>query len=402
MQDSSQNDQTGRRKFIFTGSLAVAGLASYAAGLPVFATQQQTLRIGVIGTGSRGTGVVSIIKGLPGIQITACCDTYEPHLRNALKQVPAAKSYSDYRTLIQDKNVDAVIITLPLHLHYDAAVAALDNGKHVYLEKTMTYDIPEAEKLVKKVRQHPELIFQVGHQYRYFNLYHKIAEMIGKGWLGEVHQYECQYHRNADWRRPVSDPTLARQLNWRMYKAYSGGLMAELCAHQIDIVNWLTGSHPLRITAIGGIDYWKDGRETFDNIRSICEYPNGVKATFSSILSNAYKGYSIRILGTKATIEVQQSKAFYYGEGANKELTTVDGVSGATADSWGQGKPVPVAFRNQDSRNLDPTAYAVLDFAECIRMGKKPFSNIETGYDAAVTVHLANQSAETGMMQQWT
>ena len=401
MEFSSNTQQISRRNFILTGSLTVAGLASAAAGLPVFNTRERPVRIGVIGTGSRGTGVVSIIKGLPGIQITACCDTYEPHLKNALKHVPAAKSYSDYRALIQDKNVDAVIITLPLHLHYDAAVAAMDSGKHVYLEKTMTYDIPEAEKLVKKVQQNPKLIFQIGHQYRYFNLYHKIAEMIGKGWLGEVYQYECQYHRNADWRRPVSDPKLERQLNWRMYKEYSGGLMAELCAHQVDIVNWLTNSHPLKVTAIGGIDYWKDGRETFDNIRSICEYPNGVKATFSSILSNAYKGYSIRILGTKATIEVQQSKAFYYQEGANKTLATVDGVTGATADSWGQGKPVPVEFKNQDDRNLDPTAYAVLDFAECIRTGKKPFSNVETGYNAAVAVHLANQSAETGTLKQW-
>src|SRR5690606_10785236 len=140
----------------------------------------------------------------------------------------------------------------------------------------------------------------------------------------------------------------------------------------------------------------KDGRETYDNIRAIFEYPNGVKANVSSILSNAYKGFSIRILGTKGTIEVQQNKAYFYAEDQKKELSTVDGVTGATANSWGQGKPVLVEFENPDNFNRNPTAYAFLDFADCIRTGKKPFADVETGKINAIAVHIYHQSDYTG------
>jgi len=302
---------------------------------------------------------------------------------------------------LADKRVDAVIIALPLYLHYAVAAAALDAGKHVYLEKTMTYNSLEALLLEEKVKQHPTLTFQVGFQYRYFALYHKIAEILEQKWLGDVMQYECQYHRNSDWRRPVSDPKLERQINWRMYREYSGGLMAELCAHQIDIVNWFTGGHPERVVAVGGIDYWKDGRDTYDNIRAIFEYPDGVKASVSSILSNAYRGYSIRILGTKGTIEVQQSKAYIYGEAKTKTLGTIDGVTRATVESWGQGEKKPIEFSSPDGKNLDPTAYALMGFAESIQTGKEPLANIKAGKINAIAVHLANQAAHTGCAQLW-
>jgi len=388
--------------------LALASFPAVAAGLPYqFSSlysngKTDTIRLGIIGMGSRGQGIANTVKKLPGLSITACCDSLPEHLSKSLSVLnKGIKGYADYQLLIKDPNVDAVVIALPQHLHYQAAVAALNANKHVYLEKTMTHDIKEALSLSSIVNKKPKLIFQVGHQYRYFQLYHRINEMIKKGWLGDVLQFECQYHRNANWRKPVSDPKLERHINWRMYREYSGGLMTELCSHQIDIVNWLTNSHPVRVTAIGGIDYWKDGRETYDNIRAIFEYPNGVKANVSSILSNAYKGFSIRILGTKGTIEVQQNKAYFYAEDQKKELSTVDGVTGATANSWGQGKPVLVEFENPDNFNRNPTAYAFLDFADCIRTGKKPFADVETGKINAIAVHLANQSADTGKFVSW-
>ena len=405
MRRANNNKPLSRRRFLVDSSLAVAGLTGIAAKFPAYIGHQhvgEPLRLGIIGMGSRGCGMASIVKTLPGMVLTACCDVLDLHLQNGLKFSDGkAKAYTDYRKMLEDRDVDGVVITLPEHLHYQAAVDALESGKHVYLEKTMTHTISEALDLVEKVHRYPQLVFQIGHQYRYFALYHKAAEIMSKGWLGTVLQYECQYHRNSDWRRPVPDPQLERHINWRMYKEYSGGLMTELCCHQIDVVNWLANSRPVKVTAMGGIDYWKDGRETYDNIRALYEYPNGVKASVSSILSNAYKGYSLRILGTKATLEIQQSGAFLYGEKSHNVHATVDGVTGATVQSWGQGEPVPLEYANQDEYDRDPTGYALLDFAECIRTGKKPFSNVETGRDAAIAVLLANKSAETGMMQEW-
>jgi predicted dehydrogenase len=277
---------------------------------------------------------------------------------------------------------------------------AIDAGKHIYMEKTIAHTIPEAIKLSQKLKNSP-LVFQVGHQYRYYGLYHKVKEILDGGWCGQVTQFECQYHRNNDWKKPVADPKLEKEVNWRMYKAYSGGLMTELCAHQIDIVNWFTGNVPTKVTGMGSLDYWKDGREIFDHTRALYHYPNGVTSSVSSILSNAYKGYAIRILGTEGTVEIQRDKAFVYAEPKKVELGVVDGVSGATIKNNTHGEAIPIHFDSPDGRNQEPTLYALADFAKCILERKKPFCDIQQGKDVAIAVHMANKAMEEEKYQYW-
>lgn len=394
--------QQSRRKFIITGAAAASGAAfGYhslsAMEMPVF-TKDDPVRVGLIGSGRRGTGLAHVLKTLPGLELVACCDVLPEHLQNGLKVAPEAKGYKDYRKLLEDKNIDAVIIASPLYLHYQMAMDALSAGKDIYLEKTMTYDISQALEFAKKVTDSDRVV-QIGHQYRYYDIYYQVKNIISKGWAGDIMHYECQYHSNHDWRRPVSDPKLEKQINWRMYREYSGGLMAELCAHQIDIVNWMTDSHPLKVTGFGGIDYWQDGRETYDNVRTIFEYPGGVKSSVSSILSNAYKGYSIRVLGTKATIEILRNQAFMYAEPQEVERGVVDGVSGATIQAWTQGEAVPIEFEAPEGG--DPTSSALLSFAECVKNRKQPVCNVETGLNAAVSVHLGNKAMREEKVQHW-
>ncbi|MDZ7765952.1 MAG: Gfo/Idh/MocA family oxidoreductase [Melioribacteraceae bacterium] len=93
--------------------------------------------------------------------------------------------------------------------------------------------------------------------------------MVQDGECGEITHIRCNYNRNTDWRTKVDDPKMERLLNWRMYREYSGGLMAELCSHHINITNWLLDAVPHKITGMGGIDYYKDGRETYDNVNTI-------------------------------------------------------------------------------------------------------------------------------------
>lgn len=391
-----------RRRFLENGLYGISALALSGGVIPkLFAQSDAPVKLGMIGFGSRGSGVASLIKSIPQIDLVSYCDIMERPLQAAKSLYPDLRAYKDYREILDSPAVEAVYIALPEHLHFQAASEALQAGKHVYLEKTMTHTVEEADQLVALAGRYPKSVLQIGYQYRYYQLYHKVLEVIKGGFIGEVKQYECQYHRNSDWRRPVSDPSLERQINWRMYKEYSGGPMTELCAHQVDILNWFNGSHPLSVVAMGGIDYWQDGRETYDNIRAIYAYPNGVKANVSSILSNSFNGYSIRVLGTKGTIEIQRTKAVAYPEQLNTKPTTVDGVTGATAESWGQGKPLELKFQNQDKENRDPTSYALIDFAECVRKGRTPFSNVETGRDAAKSVILANLAAEREAIQHW-
>lgn len=391
-----------RRKFISTGAVSLSGVA--VLGLPAFTKTNRNkndIRIGLIGSGSRGCGLISLLKRIPGIELTACCDIIPGHLKQGLDIAGKdAKGYADYRELLDNKTINAVIIATPLFLHYQMAIDAIDAGKHIYLEKSLAYDIPQTLALVKKVNESKK-VFQVGYQYRYYGLYHKVKEIISKNWIGKITHFECQYNRNSNWRNPVSDPKQERIINWRMYREYCGGPLSELCAHQIDMVNYLSDAHPLKVTGMGGINYWKDGRDTFDNVRTIYEYPEGIRASFTSVLSNAYNGYGIRILGDKATLEIQRDKLFVYAESTNNKTGIVDGVTGATIGATTQGKPVEIPFKKPGEEDTEPTTFALQDFFECIRHNKKPVSNVMNAGVTSISIHMGNTAMDTETFQIW-
>ena len=388
-----------RRRFISTSAVALSGIMTgmMTVGLPAFANpfSPDVIRVGLIGAGARGVGLAGMIKNMQGIEIAACCDILPQNLEKGLSlAAKGAKGYSDYRKLLEDKNLDAVIIATPLFLHYKMAVDALDAGKHIFLEKSLAYDIPQTLDLVKKVKNSNK-VFLVGYQYRYYNLYHKVKEVIAENWLGKITHFECQYNQNSNWKKQVDDPKLDRIINWRMYREYCGGPLSELCAHEIDIVNYLLDAHPTKVVGMGGNNYWNDGRETYDNIRTIYEYPKGIKSSVTSILSNAYNDYNIRILGDKATLEIRRSKAFIYAESLKKVRGTVDGVTGATIVT--PGKAVELEFEKQ----AEPTIAALQDFIDCIRNNKQPASNVETASETSFAIHMGNKATETGNVQLW-
>ena len=398
-------DQFSRRTFLSHGAIALSGAALTLSGFEALAqpvSQADVIRLGIIGTGSRGAGLASLVKELPGIKLLAWCDIQEKNLDNGMSIAgKGAKSYTDYRKLLDDKNIDAVIIATPHYLHYPMAVDALAAGKHIYLEKSMTYDIPQSLDLLTKVRNKPDQVFQVGFQYRYYALYHKVKEVISKKWIGDVTHFESQYNRNSNWRLPVPDPGMERAINWRMYREYCGGPLTELCAHQIDAINYITGSHPEKVIGMGGINYWKDGRDTYDNIRVIYEYPGGVKSSVTSVLSNAYNGYNIRILGDKGTIEIQRDKAFIYAESVNNAKGTVDGVTGATIAAKTQGEGVELIFEKPGEANTEPTITSLTDFIACIQNKRQAISNAETAHITSVSLHIGNKAMDTEKEQLW-
>lgn len=386
------------------GSTAFAGLMVSSKGIGNMASQisaLNTIRIGIIGCGSRGVGLGTLFKQLPGVKLTAFCDILPNRVTDGLAQVEkTAKGYNDHRKLLDSKDVDAVVIATPLFLHYPMAVDALKAGKHVYLEKSLAYDIQQSLDLPGIVKESKK-VFQVGYQYRYYNMYHKVKEVIDSGWVGKVTHFECQYNQNTNWRKPVSDPKLERILNWRMYREYCGGPLSELCAHQIDMVNYILNSHPLSAVGSGSINYWKDGRETYDNIRVIYDYPGGITSTCTSILSNGYNGYNIRVLADNATLDIQRDKIFIYGETRINERGTVDGVTGATVKARTQGERKEIPFRDFGEQNVEPTTYAIQDFIKCIRENKKPVSNVDNAKESSIAIHLGNAAADTGTKQLW-
>nr|WP_249665313.1 Gfo/Idh/MocA family oxidoreductase [Mucilaginibacter sp. Bleaf8] len=360
------------------------------------------LNVGVIGCGDRGKGLMAVMnEAKDQFRITGICDVLDFRINEARKMIPDEKptAYKDYRQLLDNKSIDVVIIAVPLNMHYQIAADALAAGKHIYLEKTMTYNIPQAQNLVALAAKHQGQILQVGHQYRYTPLYFKVKEMIEKGYLGKVVQIDCRWDRNWNWRRAVPEPSLEKKINWRMYKEYSGGLVAELLSHQIDFINWAFNTHPDQILAAGGIDYYKDGRETFDNVQVLFRYAkDGMIGNFGATCGNAHDGYIFRIKGTKGMVSLLMDEGIYYPErDARKELETVDGVTGATKITWNKDGGIPIL----KEKTRDGSWYALTDFYQCIAQKKQPVSNVYTGATTAICVHLANNALYTNTPETW-
>nr|WP_255575973.1 Gfo/Idh/MocA family oxidoreductase [Aestuariivivens sp. NBU2969] len=378
--------------------MASAGLITASAfGLMSKFDKNTTINIGVIGTGDRGGGLIPLINQIEGLNVKAVCDVLPFRLENALaKTDKKALAYSDYKELLRNKEIDAVLIATPFSTHYEIALAAIESGKHIYCEKTLVKGLSEIDNLVQKV-SNSNIIFQTGHQYHSSRLYSHVVELIHKGAIGQLSAFECQWNRNGNWRRPVPDPSLERAINWRMYREFSGGLVAELCSHQIDFINWVLGENPKKIMGTGSIDFWKDGRETFDNVHLLFEYTNGIKAKFTCLTNNALGDYQIKVHGNKGTILLDYSKAWiYYEKGYEKEIGELDGVSGATTNAYLQGKGVPI-----EVLHTDPSKQALIDFRDAILSNKQPLSNVYTGANTAKSVQLALNAMYNESIVYW-
>lgn len=364
----------GRRAFLaHTAGALVAAVAPQARG----AEKLEPVRVAVIGTGARGSDLIRSLTTIAGCQLQAIADDYPPHLTKAAGYAgPGVKTYADYRPMLDEVRPQAVVVAVPLALHAAVCHDALEAGAHVFCEKTMCYSMDEARRLAARVKELGR-VFQVGLQRRANPIYQQAAAMVRAGVLGPVSTIKAQWHRNNNWRRPVpvakGDPNwerLERRLNWRLYRESSGGLMAELGSHQLDVCNWVLGTTPRRVLAAGGIDYWRDGREVADNLFCIYEYelpshttaaggepspPYTVRVTYSSLCNNAYEGASELIEGTRGTLFLSTGKGLYYRE------STAGGVR------WASGSP-------QGGDGDDPNA-ALITAGKTLKMSNSPWAH---------------------------
>jgi predicted dehydrogenase len=416
-----------RRTFLGAAATALA-----AGGVSAADADPDPVRLLVIGTGARGSDLIRALNTIEGAEVAGVCDDYEPHLNQGARYAgPRARAFADYREALERVKPQAVVIAVPLFLHYAVARDALDAGCDVFCEKTMCYTLDEAQRLAAQVGRTGR-VFQVGLQRRANPIYQQAAALVNTGVLGRVTAIQAQWHRNNNWRRPVpvprSDPRwggLERRLNWRLYRASSDGLMTELGSHQLDVANWLLGATPRRVFATGGIDYWRDGREVFDNIFCTYEYevtpndaragadraPYTVRVTYSSLCNNAYEGASELVLGTRGSLYLTTGKGLLYretagddvawsgagkpGERAAKDAALI--AAGKTlklSDSpWAhRGEPIEI-----ENASGDETRAELVSFLDHVRR-----CDVRTLVDAAAgvrntaTVLIANQAAAEG------
>ena len=406
-----------RRKFVRVVSAGAVGAGSAllqdGAGANVRAQAKAATRtvapsdqigVGVIGPGSRGREIMRHFLRVPGVKIRAVADVYEPRFAEARRltkeETPA---YADYRKLLERKDLDAIIVATPLYLHAEHVNASLESGRHVYGEKSMGYSVEHCNRIVEAVRRSRKH-FQVGHQYRYAPWFHEAVRRIREGEIGEAKHIFGYWHRNNNWRRPVPDPKFERLINWRMYKEYSNGLMAELGSHMIDVANWVFGATPESVVGSGGVDFWKDGREVNDNVQAIFRYPGGRTFVFSSLLENHKVGNQQWVYGSEGSVELtMEDGAFYYEKDRRRSATPASAeivergvTTGATYSPRGDmpyrgpGAPIKVA----DGEAGNPTYICCKSFVESLRDNKRPFADEHVGYASAVSVVLANKAIE--------
>ena len=427
-----------RRSFLKAAAAGAAisnlgGTANLTGSLPAVLASplvSDPVRYGFIGTGSRGNQLLQCLTTIPAGSCVATCDIYPVNLKKGVQTIGGnPQTYQDYRTLLERKDIDAVFIATPLHLHAQMVIDSLEAGKHVFGEKTMFFKEEEEEPLRNAAAEHPKQILQVGLQRRSSVLYKVAMEMIRKGALGKITFVRAQWHRNNSWRRPVADAQLERLINWRMYRAYSGGLMAELGSHQIDVVNWALGAEPVSVMGTGGINYWKDGRETHDNVQVIYEYPGGQKLLYSSILCNAHYDFNEQIMGDQGTLEITIGKGMYYHERVAKVSAgpaKENWWAGATVAEKAAQKGFPIFPDQQggetglvdrefeygnrwlaslgiyaDHEPHDPTWTQLENFFASIREGKPVAAPLEVGLADALGVIYANRAIDTGQKVWW-
>jgi predicted dehydrogenase len=387
--------------------------AKAAADAAKAAKDAAPVRIAWIGTGVQGLNDMRKLVVLPGVKIVAIADVYEPNQKKALEIAGSGcEVYADYRKMLERKDVDGVGIATPLYLHARMAIDALNAGKAVYCEKMMAYNLEEGKEMVRTA-EHTGRILQVGHQRRYSPDYHHALDLIKKGYFGEITHVRAQWNRNGSWRRAVPDEKYEKLLNWRLYKASSHGLMAELGSHQIDVTNWFTNQHPTAVVGIGGIDHYKDGREVFDNVQVVFEYPDGLKLTYQSIQTNAFDDFSEQIMGTKGTLIISEApgKSMMFNEKSaeefefakfsqsktkvgNREAILLD--AGATTKQDKRERTAGTSLANSGV-SKDNWALALEDWVDCIRTGRKPFCDGRIGLADTACVLAANKAMEEGV-----
>ncbi len=416
----NEDNKNSRREFI--KSLTVlAGTSALISSLPwlqnISAEEKSKtaasdkVRVGIIGIGSRGTYLLLFLQKNPNVEIAAVCDNYKPHLEKAVNSTKGkVKAFYDYKRLLELKDIDAVVIATPLHEHAHISIDALHAGKHVFCEKSMARTVEDCQKMMQAQKETGKIL-QIGFQNLFNIKYIKALELIKSGQIGQITQIRSYWHRNNNWRVEVPSPELERKFNWRLYKEYSCGLATELAAHQIQITNWFLNTTPESVMGTGSINFWKDGREVYDNISLIYNYPKDIKFMYDSLTSNKQYGKEEQIMGNKGTIELERGKIFTENPPpAPGILQLINDIEHKTFDviPLGGASWVPDTASKDKGRFIvneyplpDDTQLEMEAFVNAVKTNKPIPRVLEQGFNASIGALLGYQAMESMQLVNW-
>ncbi|MBI3210302.1 MAG: Gfo/Idh/MocA family oxidoreductase [Candidatus Solibacter usitatus] len=343
----------------------------------------ERIRYGLIASGGRGRYLNRIFKNL-GAECAAVCDVYEPHIEAALKDTPNARSYGDYRQVLDLKDVDCVVVASPDHWHCPMMLDAVSAGKDVYSEKPLSKTLEESTRMIAAVRKSKQIV-QVGMQRRSAESIMKAKKLVEDGVLGRVTLVKPQWHWNI--AKPLDNSPLSGKLDWtrflgnakkrplepmrfrywRYFWDYAGGNMTDQGTHLMDVVQWFLQSGPPKSAIAHGYVAKMKGAEHADVFTAVFEYPDFM-ATWTLDYANSFQnGWSITFLGDKATMILDEAGYAVYAEPWKKNAEPI----------YQEKAPVPVESHVQN-------------FLDCMRSRKEPNCTVEIAAQAVAGPHLAN------------
>jgi predicted dehydrogenase len=321
--NKNETAELNRREFLKGGSFAtlmtMLGGVELISRAPVQAADVASLvpfqvKCAVIGLGNWGREIIATLARLNTSQLVAVCDTYPASLKRAANSAPNAKGMEDYRKILEDKEVQAVIIATPTHLHREIAIAALQAGKHVYCEAPFANNIADAKAIALAAKNTRNQIFQAGLQMRSDSQRRFLLDFIRAGAAGKAVKAHAQWHKKQSWRTTSPNPDRERDLNWRLTKETSLGLAGEIGIHSIDALSWFLNERPVSVTGFGSLMHWKDGRTVPDTVETVFQFPGGAQLTFECTLANSFDSDYEILYGTDAAIMMRGAKAWMFKE----------------------------------------------------------------------------------------
>jgi predicted dehydrogenase len=410
----------------------LAALSSVTAGsFAKVLGANERVRIGVIGAGGRALQLMDHLverpdnpvqggirqwktKSVAGAEIVAVADVYEPNRnRGAAKAGPQAAKFHDYRKLLDQRDIDAVIIAAPDHWHKQMLSDALAAEKDVYVEKPVTHTLEEGPLEIQAVRKSGRIV-QAGTQQRSWKHYVQGKQIIDSGALGSVHLVESYWFMNyglrgvGHKRPPDSDPPAdldwkawlgpapAQPFNamkfriWRQFWDFGGGALADLMTHAIDTVHWYMDSYA-PTSAVGAGHAYDWPLECPDTLSCVLEYPKGFLVTYNGGHSSGMDFGSIIFRGSKGTLEISRAALGFYEEDPRRGWPLYNKKSGR----W---RPEPKIYVESE---YEGTADHLSNWLECIRSRQEPNSSIRAGVAAARAAHIGNAALRSGKKATW-
>lgn len=378
----------------------------------------------MVGLGGRGTWLLDLVMkrkaAKQDVEVVALAEVYQKRLTHAASVAQGAKTYTHHQELLARPDIDAVFIATPDHWHAPITLEALSRGKDVYVEKPMTHTVEEAAVVARKARESKRIV-QVGVQGTSWNRWHKIRDLVRSGELGQVVACQGTYSRNApegDWNWPISaaagpDAAGEDHIDWkqwlgaapgrpfdadrffrfRKYWDYSGGIATDLHYHIVAPFHVaLDNEHPTRITGMGGLWSYHDGRETPDTFLTAADYPGRYSMTVQSSQVNSI-GPVMLLRGTKATLHLGDE--WEGPKGRDTDFATLAAeppYAKEFAAKHGADQMIIQGVGNEgDLKHVE-------NFLDCVRSREQPNCHADLGYKVMTTIDLSVRSYREGKM----